>query len=367
LGDIMDLASDECHALEVVDFFCGCGGTSAGLRAAGMRILAGLDMEHDSAQTYRANFSDAAFIERDIRDVDPGEISAAIDRTPGARLVMSACAPCQPYTNFFRKSASRRPERTLLLRLLPFLDHLTPDYVFVENVPGLHKVPGSSTFNRFVAGLRRRNYKLAWRVVDCRAYGVPQRRRRLVLLASRHGPIVIPAPSHGPGAKPYSTVRDWIARYPPIRHGEQHLVIPNHQAALLTDLNLERLRATPEGGGRADWPERLRLSCHAEHRGHSDVYGRMAWDSTAPVLTTKCTSISNGRYGHPDQDRPISVREAAALQTFSDDFVFVGKIKSTTRQVGNAVPVLLARAMGAAFIQDVTSVAAEPPARLGRP
>jgi DNA (cytosine-5)-methyltransferase 1 len=113
---------------------------------------------------------------------------------------------------------------------------------------------------------------------------------------------------------------------------------------------LRRLRATPTGGGRADWPTELRLDCHREHRGHSDVYGRMRWDSVAPVLTTKCTSISNGRYGHPVQDRPISVREAAALQTFPDDFEFVGGIKSATRQVGNALPVLLAKAMGEAIV-----------------
>ena len=339
-------------ALDVWDFFCGCGGTSAGLAAAGLTILGGLDLDAEAAATYRSNFPEAAFIERDIRAVDPREVSDAMTRSRGSRLVVSACAPCQPYTNFHRKSSRRTEQRTLLLRLLPFIDHLGPDFVFVENVPGLHKVPGASTFNRFVTALQRRGFHVTWRIVDCRSYGVPQRRRRLVMLASALGDLTIPPATHGrtPGLLPPSTVEDWIGHFPPIADGEAHARIPNHQAAKLTDLNLRRIRATPPGGGRADWPEALRLDCHREHRGHSDVYGRMSWDAAAPVLTTKCTSLSNGRYGHPDQHRPISVREAAALQTFPDDFRFVGRIKSATRQIGNAVPVLLAQAVGYAIV-----------------
>jgi DNA (cytosine-5)-methyltransferase 1 len=348
--------------MRVIDFFCGCGGTSAGLRAAGMSILAGIDLDREAAETYRTNFPEAEFIERDIQKVDPSELSALVARDRGSRLLFSACAPCQPYTSFHRKSARRAEQRTLLLRLMPFIDQLQPDFVFVENVPGLHKVPNGSTFNRFRAGLARRGYSVAWTIVDCRDYGVPQRRRRLMLLASRLGPIEVPPPTHGskPGLERWSTVRDWIGHLPPLEHGEIHASVPNHQAAKLTDLNLRRLRATPPGGGRLDWPEELRLDCHVDHRGHSDVYGRMRWDAAAPVLTTKCTSISNGRYGHPDQDRPISVREAASLQTFAENFVFTGRIKSATRQVGNAVPVLLAQAMGDAILRHVASYESRP-------
>lgn len=347
-------------SVEVWDFFCGCGGTSAGLATAGMKILGGLDVDAGAAATYRSNFSDAAFIERDIRAVEPREVSDAAARSPGSRLLVSACAPCQPYTNFHRKSSRRAEQRTLLLRLLPFIDHLKPDLVFVENVPGLHKVPGASTFNRFIAALRRRGFHVTWEIVDCRSYGVPQRRRRLVLLASALGELKVPPPTHGhePGLLAPSTVKDSIGHFPPIADGEEHAKIPNHQAAKLTELNLRRIRATPPGGGRADWPRNLQLDCHRQHSGHSDVYGRMSWDSAAPVLTTKCTSLSNGRYGHPEQDRPISVREAAALQTFPDDFQLVGRIKSATRQIGNAVPVLLAQAVGDAVIRHCTDTAA---------
>jgi DNA (cytosine-5)-methyltransferase 1 len=338
--------------VDVWDFFCGCGGTSAGLSAAGMTIRGGLDLDPEAAATYRLNFPQAAFIERDIRQVAPTEVGEAITRSPDSRLLVSACAPCQPYTSFHRKSSTPTEQRTLLLRLLPFIDELAPDFVFVENVPGLHKVPGGSTFNRFIAALRRRGFRVTWKIVDCRGYGVPQRRRRLVMLASLLGPLEVPPPTHGraSGLLPPATVKDWISHFPAIADGESHDEVPNHQAAKLTELNLRRMRATPPGGSRADWPEDLRLECHRDHRGHSDVYGRMSWDATAPVLTTKCTSISNGRYGHPEQHRPISVREAAALQTFPDDFRFVGRIKSTTRQVGNAVPVLLAQAVGEAIV-----------------
>lgn len=350
-------------SIDVWDFFCGCGGTSAGLAAAGMTILGGLDVDAEAAATYRSNFPNAAFIERDIRAVEPIEVNDAMARSPDSRLLVSACAPCQPYTNFHRKSSRRAEQRTLLLRLLPFIDQLEPDFVLVENVPGLHKVPGASTFNRFVAALRRRGFHVTWKIVDCRGYGVPQRRRRLVMLASALGELTVPPATHGhqPGLLPPSTVKDWIGHFPPIGDGEVHSEVPNHQAAKLTDLNLRRIKATPPGGGRADWPEALRLDCHRQHRGHSDVYGRMTWDAAAPVLTTKCTSLSNGRYGHPEQHRPISVREAAALQTFPDGYRFVGRIKSATRQVGNAVPVLLAQAVGTAIVAHSAEHPAEVP------
>jgi DNA (cytosine-5)-methyltransferase 1 len=344
--------SEPDAGIDVADFFCGCGGTSAGLEAAGMTIRLGLDLEPDAACTYRRNFPQAAFVEQDIRNVVPKTVAGLLARGPGRRLLVSACAPCQPYTNFHRKSSGGRPDRTLLLRLVDIIAALEPDYVFVENVPGLHKVPGASTFNRFVAALRRMGYEVTWKVVDCREYGVPQRRRRLVLLACRDGAIAVPAPTHGraDGLLAPATVWDWIGDLPPIDHGETHSSVPNHQASRLTDLNVRRLAATPASGGRDCWPRELRLACHADHEGHSDVYGRMDKHGAAPVLTTKCTSLSNGRYGHPEQLRPISVREAASLQTFPRKFVFVGGIKSATRQVGNAVPVLLAKAMGAAFV-----------------
>lgn len=343
--------------IRVADFFSGCGGTSAGLRAAGMDIAFGLDFEHGASKTFRRNFPEAAFVERDIVKVSPEEVRELVGAGEG-RLLVSACAPCQPYSSFV-KGRGRDRRKTLLLRLLPFIERLDPEFVFIENVPGLKagRSP-AGTFARFCRALVCAGYHVVYAVVDCQRYGVPQRRRRLVILASRLGRIEIPEPTHGrgPGLRPISTVWEWIGDLPPIAPGEKHQEVPNHIASALTDLNLRRLRATPPGGGRADWPAELQLSCHQDHRGHSDVYGRMDAKAPAPALTTKCTSISNGRFGHPYADRPISVREAACLQTFPRDFVFEGGIKSATRQVGNAVPVLLAQRIGEAFFDHVAGL-----------
>ena len=189
-------------------------------------------------------------------------------------------------------------------------------------------------------------------------FGGPQWRPRLILLASRRGTPAFPATTNGGGGTlpDYSTVRDWIGDLPPIGAGERHPDDPDHQASKLSSLNLERIRRTPEGGGRADWPSRLRLGCHdrmlrdAGVEGHSDVYGRLSFDKPASGLTTRCVSYSNGRFGHPVRDRAISLREAARLQTFPASFRFEGGLGSKARQVGNAVPPLLAERFGLALL-----------------
>ena len=322
-----------------------------------MKIAFGLDFEHYAADTFRKNFPAAEFLEEDIREVSALDVARRI--SSAGPVLVAACAPCQPYSSFVRPSRTLRGDRTLLLRLIPILEIVNPDLILIENVPGLDTKAPAGTFARFSKALRRLGFWLDWRVVDCREYGIPQRRRRLVLLGSRLGPIKLPPPTHGGvGLEPVSTVRDWIADLPAIASGETHPTIPNHTASALTEMNLRRLKASTQGSDRFDWPAELWLKCHADHRGHSDVYGRMSWDEPAPALTTKCTSISNGRFGHPDQDRPISVREAASLQTFPRDFVFVGGIKNATRQVGNAVPVLLAQRMGEHLARHVADTLA---------
>jgi DNA (cytosine-5)-methyltransferase 1 len=185
------------------------------------------------------------------------------------------------------------------------------------------------------------------RIVESQAYGIPQRRRRLVLLASRQGTLVFPVPTHGPGRGSYRTVRDAIGTLPKLGAGQTDASIANHRASKLSALNLQRIKATSEGGAREDWPYDLYPKCHrGGYDGHTDVYGRLRWDAPASGLTTRCISYSNGRFGHPDQDRALSVREAARLQTFPDSFVFVGSLNSMARQVGNAVPVQLAGTFG---------------------
>lgn len=239
--------------------------------------------------------------------------------------------------------------RSLLSYFGGLITQFRPDYVFVENVPGIQRVAGNSTLTRFCRHLSSLGYAVAVGIIESQRFGVPQRRRRLVLLGSAHGQINLPKETHGNGTGlAFSTVRKWISHLPPIKAGEAHPGVPNHRAANLSELNRARIKATPPEGTRASWPDYLRLSCHTKsgYAGHTDVYGRMKWDAPATGLTTRCISLSNGRYGHPEQHRAISVREAAALQTFPDEFEFFGSLSSQARQIGNAVPVLLAQVFG---------------------
>jgi len=337
--------------LNVFDFFSGCGGTSKGFQNAGLNPVFALDFDKDAASTFKTNFPSVCFRNSDIRWFDTADLDELILDNKVGRTLFCGCAPCQPFTRQnTRKPDSEIDDRiSLLSRFGELVDRYLPNYVFVENVPGIQRVCEDSPLVRFKKRLEQLGYYTVVAVVESQQYGVPQRRRRLVLLACKHRQIELPKPTHGPAlGTPYSRVRDWITHLPPIAAGESHPTVPNHRAASLSPLNLQRIQATPPEGSRADWPEELRLACHTEtgYVGHTDVYGRMKWDGPATGLTTRCISLSNGRYGHPEQHRAISVREAAALQTFPDDFTFFGSLNSQARQIGNAVPVLLAEVFG---------------------
>ncbi|AQZ51947.1 DNA cytosine methyltransferase [Martelella mediterranea] len=333
--------------INVVDFFCGCGGTSAGLRAAGMNIVAGIDIDAQAGQTYASNFPTARFLMKDIQTFDPSELQSILGGYQG-KLLFAACAPCQPFTKQHTHKKVGDNRRQLLDHFHKFVRDLSPDYLLLENVPGLQKIASTDgPLGRFVALLKELKYSFDIKVISSQDYGVPQIRKRLVLIASKVGDIRVPVATHdGSEERPYLTVWDCIGDLPPIEAGGIHHSVPNHQAANLSDLNKERIRNTPINGGRMDWPADLGLRCHQGHSGHTDVYGRMSKDRPASALSTRCISLSNGRYGHPTQDRAISVREAARLQTFPDDFQFQGTLISMARQIGNAVPVKLAEAMG---------------------
>ncbi|QDT93851.1 DNA cytosine methyltransferase [Gimesia algae] len=342
--------------IRVVDFFSGCGGTSCGLKSAGMKILLGIDNASDAEITYRRNFPRSDFICEDIRNVVPKDLESYVSVNRKYPLLFSACAPCQPFSQQNRNKVQRITkdhDASLLDEFHRFLKFFLPEYVFVENVPGLQKVSKrSGPFSRFIKLLESLKYSFDDRVVNSQDYGVPQRRQRLLLIGSRLGDISIPEATHGEGTQnpEFSTVRDWIEHFPAITAGEEHQDVPNHRARGLSLQNLTRLQQTPAGGDRRNWPKNLLLECHKEHEGHTDVYGRLWWDRPASALTTKCITISNGRFGHPVQDRAISVREAASLQTFPDDFIFHGSLQSMSRHIGNAVPALLAERIGKAII-----------------
>ncbi|RYZ84397.1 MAG: DNA cytosine methyltransferase [Proteobacteria bacterium] len=350
--------------IRVYDFFCGCGGTSAGFQAAGMEIVLGLDMDTDSRRTFLMNFPQAKFVSRKIEHFRAESLTRRVGSRrahPTDITLFSGCAPCQPFSqqNKNRDGATKgQDDRFALLgEFGRFVSYHEPQLVFVENVPGMQRVTEQDgPFFRFLNLLRRLGYWFDYDVVNALDYGVPQRRRRLVLIASKLGPIKIPQPTHGPGrhVPQYSTVAEWIAGLPPLEPGQDDLLLPNHRAANLTTINRQRLLQTPAGGSRADWPDDLVLNCHRDgHTGHTDVYGRMSWNRHSSALTTKCTSISNGRFGHPVENRAISVREAARLQTFDMNFRFYGGLNSTSRQIGNAVPVRMARCFGEAFVSHI--------------
>ena len=356
----------ECYrgeppTVRVYDFFSGCGGASCGFRAAGMEISFALDHDADARASFEANFPDACFESLDIRDASVDAIRRRMESERPNPVVFTGCAPCQPFT----RQNTQQPEWDqdervpLLACFAHFVEGCQPDLIFVENVPGLQNLNSDSQpFEDFLGRLDSAGYSVDYRAVRLSRYGIPQRRRRLILVASRHGEIRLPEETNGQGTpeERYATVRDCISHLPPIRAGEEHEYVPNHIAANLSARNLERIQATPEGGGHRDWPDRLRLDCHKDFSGYTDVYGRMSWDAPASGLTTRCVSYSNGRFGHPEQDRAISIREAACLQTFPEDFVFKGSVTSMARQIGNAVPVRLTKLVGQRFIEHLNNV-----------
>jgi DNA (cytosine-5)-methyltransferase 1 len=336
--------------MNALDFFCGGGGVTRGLLNAGIDVIFGLDNNPACQQTY-INNNHIPYLCRNILNVTAESL---IEDFPiladNDNLLIVGCAPCQPFSSQ-RKSPDEHTARNLLDEFGKVVRGLFPAHILIENVP-LIKRRGLDVLQRFLDILEELGYLYDYAIVNAKDYGVPQNRKRYVLIASRIFEPHIPAPTHGEGLIPYVTVRNAIEGYPPIAAGERHETIPNHVASNISDLNLERLMATPHNGGdRRDWPRNLWLSCHNNYDGHTDVYGRMFWDRVSPTLTSKCFSISNGRYGHPEQNRAISLREAATLQSFTDDYIFYGSSQEIGRQIGNAVPVALAQAMGTYILE----------------
>jgi len=341
--------------LIAIDFFCGCGGASEGLRQAGFDVLLGIDIDAQASETYKVNFPDASFILEDIRKVTVEKVTNLISSKREDGLLLSACAPCQPFSQQNKFKDDKDERISLLDEIHRFVSELLPEYIMLENVPGIQKIDENkeSPFTRFISLLEKLNYKYDHFIANSENFGVPQRRKRFVLLASLHGDIIRPERTHGFEGSPVKTVRDFILDYPKLQSGGIDKIDELHRAAVLNSLNLERIKNTPEGGDRRDWPLRLVNECHKNYSGHTDTYGRMSWDKPAPTLTTKCNSYSNGRFGHPDitQHRAISIREASRLQTFPTDYKFKGAFNSMAKQIGNAVPCELARQFGLHFIK----------------
>jgi DNA (cytosine-5)-methyltransferase 1 len=334
-----------------LDFFCGAGGLTRGFLNMGIEVRAGIDLNSSCKRTYEANNPPVRFIPGDLRALRGSDIAPLVDDIPRDELVFMGCAPCQPFSK--QRREVNRDGGTLLARFGGLVEEFRPGYVLIENVPGIAKVRGNSTYKRFLKRLANAGYKFADGKLDAKWFGVPQTRNRWVVIACRHVEPSLPKRTHGTDSTQFVTVRDAIHGYPRIRAGEQSVSVPNHRAAAISETNLQRLSLTPpDGGRRMNWPDNLILDCHRKYEGHSDVYGRMRWDAPSPTLTCKCFSLSNGRYGHPEQDRAISLREAAKLQSFSDDYVFYGDSQACIgAQIGNAVPVKMAEALARTILQ----------------
>lgn len=336
--------------IEAIDFFCGAGGLTQGLKDAGIMVRAGIDNNDDYKETYKKNNKGVEFIPKDIRDLKEEEIRGHLSGQDNYTL-FCGCAPCQPFSQHFKKDGSEDDERKFALHVFAdIVDVIEPDFVFSENVPGIEDKYSGEVWNYFIQTLEDNDYYHSFNPVDAKDYGVPQRRKRMILLASKHDKTALPGKTHSNDS--YKTVRDAISDYPSIKAGEEDESYPNHKSAGLSELNKKRMRNTPkDGGSRKDWPKDLWLDCHKKDGvGYADVYGRMKWDEPSPTLTCKCYSISNGRFGHPEQNRAISLREAAKLQTFPDDYEFYGGSNySIGSQIGNAVPPKLAEKIGLKF------------------
>ncbi len=334
------------------DFFCGCGGLSKGLELAGIKVLAGFDIVEQYRETYERNHN-AKFICEDVRNINLKYLKSIYTKLGANKknLLLAGCAPCQPFSNQ-QKHPETHKDRTLLDSFGRIIDEVKPGYILLENVPGL-KTKGADVLQRFLDILDKNGYYYNYDILNAKNFGVPQNRKRFILIASLYTKPGFPEITHGKNLLPFVTVRQTIERYPHLAAGETNHEIPNHQSASISELNLERLINTPHsGGGRKNWPERLVLNCHkGNYTGHTDVYGRMCWDKVSPTLTARCCNISNGRYGHPEQNRAISLREAASLQSFDDDYIFYGNFVSVSRQIGNAVPVKMANELGKHILQ----------------
>lgn len=350
--------------ITAVDLFCGVGGLTHGLERAGVNVVLGVDIDSSCRHPIEANTS-ARFVEADISRITADELAQSF--AGGGASLLAGCAPCQPFSTYSRAAkrvsgGSRRgrggpDDWVLVRRFAELVREISPDLVTMENVPPLKD---RDVFAELLDALD--GYHVDHAVIDGRTIGLPQTRRRLVLVASRLGPIHLLRADLGT-----STVRDAIEDLPAIAAGESAANDPLHAASRLSQTNLRRIRASRPGGTWRDWPKDLRAGCHVRSSGATfpSVYGRMKWDAPSPTITTQCFGYGNGRFGHPEQDRAISLREAAMLQGFPRNYSFLPDgqkphFATLGRLIGNAVPVALGEYIGKNLVDHVDRIRALP-------
>ncbi|GGG92078.1 cytosine-specific methyltransferase [Glycocaulis albus] len=358
-----------------IDLFCGAGGLSEGLRQAGFHVLAGNDYDAAAGATFAHTHREAKFLPGPIQDIDAEDFLRAAGLRRGELDCLVGGPPCQAFSVYNHKRGMHDARSQLFHEYLRLVDGLHPRWVVMENVTGILSAGNGAAVDAIIDGLKKLGYSnVEHRTLKAEEYGVPQERRRVVFIANRVGaPIIWPEPTHGPGRLPFNTIKDAIGDLPLLENGEdqgvtnyaaepcshfQYLVrdgsngVLNHAAPRLSSINIERMRHIPPGGSWRDIPFELLPNGMKKARrcDHTKRYGRMKWDGLSCTVLTKC-DVHWGAYIHPEQNRSISVREAARLQSFPDWFEFLGSKTEQYVQVGNAVPPLLGRCIGEAILK----------------
>ncbi len=369
---------------EAIDIFSGCGGVSCGLSLSGFKIKSAVEIEKRAVNTY-LNYKPlekVKVLNDDICNLNGKQILNAARIKNDDIYLFAGCPPCQNFSrqNPSNKKKSIEDRKKLLFEFLRIIEEIKPPFILMENVPGIKSDFNKVILDEFLERLKR-YYYVKENILNAADYGVPQVRKRFVLHAVRKDinkelesigfvfdlPKVTHNKNGDKGFKKWKTVKEVIDDLPKIKAGEEYKdngKIHNHKCANLSKMNLKRIKIIRKNGGSRDGlPEDLILDCHKKKdkngktfSGHGDVYGIMDPDKPAPTITGGCLCYSKGRYGHYNQDRAISIREAARLQTFPDDFMFDNSLTSSALQIGNAVPIDLVRASGAVFKEAIRSI-----------
>lgn len=333
-----------------IDAFCGAGGLSLGLQKSGFKILHSFDLDPIVISTLRSNkkYFTHNIEESDINDLNTSALLEKLGLRTGELDLFSGGPPCQGFS--IQRVGENKDERnSLIYKYIEKVIEISPKFFLMENVPGINGQRGKELLEKALSYANNNGYFIHQKTLNAQDFGIPQRRKRVIIVGER---MDYDSPRFSfpmPNGKAV-TVRDTIKHLPrPPSNGKDHPDIPHHRKDRLSDLNLERIRFVKEGQGMEYLPEHLLANCHkvgAKKIGHRNVYGRMKWDDVAPTITARFDSFTRGLFGHPEQDRTISLYEGALLQTFPGDFRFNGNKVDIARQIGNAVPPLLAKAIG---------------------
>lgn len=352
-----------------IELFSGCGGLSTGLTRAGFTILSAVEINDVAARSYKANHKNVHLHVEDVCKITAEILLQENNLRVGELDLLAGCSPCQGFSRL-RKGESGRtdPRNKLVYEYLRLVKGLKPKTILMENVPGIITTEyGREIFTDVKKELEDMGYVVDYRVINVADYGVPQFRKRFVLLGSRYKDIAVKLPSEThtspekskeQNKKPWKTVREAFKGLPQLGNGKTDPNLPLHTCSANGELNMRRIKAVPhDGGSRSSFPPDLVLECHKKYpNGYKDVYGRMSWDRPSPTMTGGCTNITRGRFVHPEEDRGISLLEAALLQSFPDDYVFVGNFGQKSLQIGNAVPVQLGEIMGRQLVNCVNKI-----------